>query len=215
MHRHKCSLCGTIWEHGEELDNDMRAHECAACGSHQFRVLIDRRPEAGHSNATKPTLGEALCSSKPFDRSTAVFSLDMQSAEARGALPRLLEMVSRDPEPMVRLAVVEALRRLGVQGSGAEGTGTQASGTEAARTVPVLTGALQDGYVEVRRAAALTLGSLGPAAGVAQAALTRSLSDVNPRVREAAARALQTIQSCEGARTPQQSPPRDTPSLHA
>lgn len=197
----------------------MRAHECAACGSHQFRVLIDRRPEAAPPRSARPPLGEALLSAKPFDRSTAVFSLDMQSAEARGVMPRLLEMVSRDPEPMVRLAVVEALRR-GVakvgdmQASGAEVSGTEASGAETSETVPVLTRALADGYAEVRRAAALTLGSLGPAAGVASAALTRSLSDGNPRVREAAAKALQTIQSSEGAHV-QESPPRDTPSLHA
>jgi predicted nucleic acid-binding Zn-ribbon protein len=205
MHRHKCSLCGTIWEHGEEFDNDLRAHECASCGSHQFRLLIERRPEAGQAKSARPALGEALGSAKPFDRSTAVFSLDMHSAEARGVLPRLLEMVSSDPEPMVRLAVVEALRRLGAE----------ASGAEAGEVVPVLAGALQDGYAEVRRAAALTLCSLGPAAGVAQATLTRSLSDVNPRVREAAAQALQTIQSSDAGRAPEPSPPRDTPSLHA
>jgi predicted nucleic acid-binding Zn-ribbon protein len=214
MHKHKCSLCGSIWEHGEELDNDMRAHECGTCGSHQFRVLIDRRPEAGPAGSAKPALSEALCSAKPFDRSTAVFSLDMQSVEARGVMPRLLEMVSRDPEPMVRLAVVEALRRGVVKVGGMQASGAEISGAEAGQTVPVLTGALADGYAEVRRAAALTLGSLGLAAGVAQAALTRSLSDGNPRVREAAAKALQTIQSSEGAHA-QESPPRDTPSLHA
>ncbi len=189
MHRHKCSLCGTIWEHGEEFDNDMHAHECGACGSHQFRLLIERRPDAAQAQSARPALGDALRSSKPFDRSTAVFSLDMQSPEARGALPRLLEMVSGDPEPMVRLAVVEALRRLAVQAGGAEASGA----------APALAAALQDGYAEVRRAAALTLGGLGPAAGVAQAALVRSLKDVNPRVREAAAKALQTIQSNDTA----------------
>ena len=203
MHRHKCSLCGSIWEHGEELDNDMRAHECGTCGSHQFRVLIDRRPEEGPPRSARPPLGEALCSSKPFDRSTAVFSLDMQSEEARAAMPRLLEMVSGDPEPMVRLAVVEALRRFSAQ----------ANGAEVSAAVPVLSGALQDGYAEVRRATALTLGSLGPAAGIAQAALTRSLSDVNPRVREAAAKALQSMQSSDGAGLQGQSLPWDTRSF--
>ena len=180
MHRHKCSLCGATWQHGEELDNDMRAHECGTCGSHQFRVLIERRPEAGPVQAAKPALGEALNSTEAFVRSTTVFGLDMQSAEARAALPRLLEMLSGDPEPMVRLAVVEALRRCGPDASGA---------------VPALAGALRDGYAEVRRAAAFALGGLGPAAGVAQAALARSQSDVNPRVRVAAAKALQTLQS--------------------
>jgi HEAT repeat protein len=128
-------------------------------------------------------------------------------------------MVSRDPEPMVRLAVVEALRRGvvkvgGLQASGTEASAAEASRVEASEAVPVLAGALADGYAEVRRAAALTLGSLGPAAGVARAALTRSLNDGNPRVREAAAKALQTIQSSAGAHA-QESPPRDTPSLHA
>jgi HEAT repeat protein len=192
MHRHKCSLCGTIWEHGEELDNDMRAHECGTCGSHQFRLLIERRPEAGPARSVKPALDEALRSAKPFDRSTAVFSLDMRSAEARRALPRLFEMANADPEPMVRLAVVEALRRFSVEVSGVEASGA----------VPVLAGALEDRYVEVRRAAALTLASLGPAASVAQTALVRSLGDLNSRVREAAAMALQTIQSSAGARAP-------------
>jgi HEAT repeat protein len=205
MHRHKCSLCGTIWEHGEELDNDIHAHECGTCGSHQFRVLIDRPPEEGPPRSAKPELGEALCSSKPFDRSTAVFSLDMQCEEARAAMPRLLEMVSGDPEPMVRLAVVEALRRLGPPFSGAE----------ASAVVPVLAGALADGYAEVRRAAALTLGGLGPAAGVSSVALARSLSDVNPRVREAATKALQSIQSSDGARLQEQSLPWDTRSFYA
>jgi HEAT repeat protein len=129
----------------------------------------------------------------------------MQSEEARAAMPRLLEMVSGDPEPMVRLAVVEALRRLGPPFRGAEATAA----------VPVLTGALQDGYAEVRRAAALTLGSLGSAAGVSHAALARSLSDVNPRVREAAAKALQTMQASDGAGLQEQSLPWDTRSFDA
>jgi len=64
-------------------------------------------------------LGDALNSTESFKRSTAVFVLDMQSEEARAAMPRLLEMVSGDPEPMVRLAVVEALRRFGADASGA------------------------------------------------------------------------------------------------
>jgi len=185
MHRHKCSLCGTTWEHGAEWDNDMHAHECAACGSHQFRTLIERPRVAGQARSAGPALGDALNSTESFKRSIAVFALDMQSEEARAAMPRLLEMVSGDPEPMVRLAVVEALRRFGADASGA---------------VPALAAALRDGYSEVRRAAALTLGGLGPPAGVAQAALTQSLRDVNPRVREAAAKALQTIQSSDGAR---------------
>jgi hypothetical protein len=128
-------------------------------------------------------LGEALCSTEAFVRSTTVFGLDMQSAEASAVMPRLLEMLSRDPEPMVRLAVVEALRRCGPDASAA---------------VPALAGALVDGYAEVRRAAAFALGGLGPAAGVAQAALARSQSDVNPRVRVAAAKALQTLQLAAG-----------------
>jgi len=129
----------------------------------------------------------------------------MQSEEARAAMPRLLEMVSGDPEPMVRLAVVEALRRFSAQ----------ANGAEASAAVPVLAGALADGYAEVRRAAALALGGLGSAAGVSQAALARSLSDVNPRVREAAAKALQTMQSSDGARLQEQSLPWDTRSFDA
>lgn len=185
MHRHKCSLCGTIWEHGSEWDNNMHAHECGTCGSHQFRAIIERGPQAGPAQSAKPALGEALNSPEAFVRSTTVFALDMQSVEARAAMPRLLEMLSGDPEPMVRLAVVEALRRCGPDASG---------------VVPAFAAALLDSYAEVRRAAAFALGGLGPAASVAQAALTRSQSDVNPRVRVAAAKALQSIQSNDGAR---------------
>jgi predicted nucleic acid-binding Zn-ribbon protein len=48
MHQHKCSLCGTMWQHGEEWDKDMLAHECRACGCHQFRVF---KPSGGQTAA--------------------------------------------------------------------------------------------------------------------------------------------------------------------
>ena len=150
MHQHKCSLCGTMWQHGEELDRDMLAHECSVCGCHQFRVF---KEDGGHTAAlpeqTHDKLVAAFASADPFVRSTTLFALNVGDQAARGVLPNLATMATADPETMVRLAAVETLRRFGA---------------DAVAALPALSQALVDRHPEVRRAAALTLGDLGTAA---------------------------------------------------
>ena len=179
MHQHKCSLCGTIWQHGEEWDRDMLAHECRVCGSHQFRVFkADGGQTAASPEQTHDKLVAAFASADPFVRSTTLFALNVGDQAARGVLPNLATMATADPETMVRLAAVEALRRFGA---------------DAVAAIPALSQALADRHPEVRRAAALTLGDLGTAALGALTALTDRLSDNHPRVRTVVAAALEKI----------------------
>jgi HEAT repeat protein len=182
MHQHQCSLCRTLWQHGEECDNDIAAHECPACGCHQFRILKDSQAAGAHplgqgADAAGDPLAR-LADHDWFVRATTAFALDASDADCQRVVPRLAQMVSQDPYPLVRLAAVEALWRLG----------------PAARpAVGAVTRALVDPEAYVRRAAALTLGSLGSAAGAAVIPLTGSLSDSSPAVRDAAAAALRKI----------------------
>ena len=184
MHQHKCSLCGTMWEHGEEWDNDMLAHECPVCGCHQFRVFkVDGGQTAARSEQTHEKLLEAITSADPFVRSTTLFALIVGDPAAHDVLPDLATMATADPEAMVRLADVETLRRFGA---------------DATAALPALAQALTDRHPEVRRAAALTLGDLGTAAQSALTALTACLSDIHPRVRTAVAAALAKIRPLTG-----------------
>jgi HEAT repeat protein len=179
MHQHKCSLCGTMWHHGEEWDRDMLAHECRVCGCHQFRVFkVDGGQTAALPEQTHDKLVAAVASADPFVRSTTLFALNVGDQAARGVLPNLATMATADPETMVRLAAVETLRRFGA---------------DAVAAVPALSQALADRHPEVRRAAALTLGDLGTSAQSALAALTGRLSDNHPRVRTVVAAALAKI----------------------
>lgn len=186
MHQHKCSFCGAMWRHGEEWDNDMQAHECRACGCHQFRVY--KRPDpSDQSTAAAQTLSsllEALANTDPFVRSTTIFTLDVCHPATQGVLPKLAEVATGDTEPMVRLAAVETLRRFG---------------TASSIAIPAIARALADPHSDVRRAAALTLGDLRPSDPSFLAALTNLLGDKKQRVREAAVVALRQIQPIPSA----------------
>ena len=144
MHQHKCSLCGTMWQHGEEWDRDMLAHECRVCGCHQFRVFkVDGGQTAALPEQTHDKLVAAFASADPFVRSTTLFALNVGDRVLRGVLPDLATMATADPEAMVRLAAVETLRRFGA---------------DAVAAVPALSQALADRHPEVRRAAARHFG---------------------------------------------------------
>ncbi len=179
MHQHQCSMCGAMWQHGEECDLDLREHECRACGCHQFRTYKERDPGAPSSAAAQTLSGllESLASADSFVRSTTIFKLGAGDPVALESVPKLAELTTTDPETLVRLAAVEALRRLRVGAA-----------------IPQIAEALRDRHPEVRRAAALALGDL-PAVGdpVALAALANHV-DNHPRVREAVAAALRKIQ---------------------
>jgi HEAT repeat protein len=182
MHQHKCSLCETVWQHGEEWDNDVDAHECPACGCHQFRILKDADtaalPAAGAAPPAEPDPTAALGDSQWLTRARTAFALNARTAPAQQLVAKLAELLARDPYPLVRLAAVEALWRFG---------------DSARPAIPLVTRALSDPVAYVRRAAALTLGGLGPAAGTARLSLTGRLTDSNAAVRAAALAALKNI----------------------
>ena len=184
MHRHKCSLCGTMWQHGEEWDRDMLAHECPVCGCHQFRTFKgDGGKPATPPEQTYEKLVESFASAEPFVRSTTLFALCVGDPAAHKVLPNLATLATADPEAMVRLAAIETLRRFGA---------------DAVAALPALTQALADRHPEVRRAAALALGDLGTAAESATSVLTGCLTDIHPRVRAAVAAALAKIRPMTG-----------------
>ncbi len=88
MHQHKCSLCGTMWQHGEEWDRDMLAHECPVCGCHQFRAFkVDGGQTAALPEQTYDKLVEAFASADPFVRSTTLFTLNVGDRAARTFCP--------------------------------------------------------------------------------------------------------------------------------
>jgi predicted nucleic acid-binding Zn-ribbon protein len=181
MHQHKCSRCATMWEHGEEWDNSIPAHECPQCGAHQFRLHKLRGPTEARFDWPKLLL--ALEDPTPFARSTAIFAIEAATAEAHLVVPKLAQLALQDSEPMVRLAAVEALWRFG---------------PKAIEALSAIAAALQDKRAEVRRAAALTLAEFGPAAIDSLPHLTDASLDRDPRVREAVANALTKIRSGNG-----------------
>lgn len=62
------------------------------------------------------------------------------------------------------------------------------------RAVPAVTAALEDEYIDVRAAAAIALGELGPASRTAVPALKQALSDPSPLVRDAVKETLAKLQ---------------------
>lgn len=184
MHQHKCSLCETKWQHGEEWDRDMLAHECPVCGCHQFRLFkVTGGQTTDPSEQTSEKLVQAFASSDPFVRSTTLFSLVFGDQAAQDVLPSLAPLATVDSEVLVRLAAIETLRRFKV---------------DAAWALSALVQALGDHHPEVRRAAVLALGDLGTAAQSASRTLTARLSDTHPRVRTVVAAALAKIQPVTG-----------------
>jgi HEAT repeat protein len=175
-----------MWEHGEEWDNSIPAHECPGCGCHQFRVHKNRDP--AEARFDWPKLLESLSDPAPFVRSTALFALEVANADAQLVVPKLAQVAVQDPEPMVRLAAVETLWRFG---------------PEAIASWPAVAQALADRRAEVRRAAALTLAAFGPSAADAVPQLMSASHDGNPRVREAAITALSKIRSAGDAQARQ------------
>lgn len=153
-------------------------------------------------------LQQTLASADPLGIATAAESL--ADLGERTSLPRLVELMQHE-DPGVRVSAVAAVGRLAtpqdgeaVQGliaalgdliPGVRQVAVLALGRIGAPTAAApLAGCLQrhDEYLLVRRAAAWSLGKLGPDAG-AIAALTMALTDRDDQVRQIAAQGLGNI----------------------
>jgi HEAT repeat protein len=112
-------------------------------------------------------------------RMIAAGTLEHLGPRAAAAVPTLAKILSEMSDPEGLLSMMYALRS--IQG-------------EAGQTaVPQLAGLLSSKVTRVRRAAAETLGSYGPYARPAEAALRRVLNDDEAEVRQAASDALLAI----------------------
>src|SRR5262245_16097145 len=122
-------------------------------------------------------LQKMLADADPEVQARGAFGLSRHGADARPAVPALIEALKR-PTPLVRQ---NAALALGAIGPGAESA------------VPALTEALGDSEWAVRRQVALSLGEIGPAAKPALGELTKREADANKQVREAAKGARKKI----------------------
>jgi HEAT repeat protein len=118
-----------------------------------------------------------LADADPEVQARGAFGLSRHGADARPAVPALIEALKR-PTPLVRQNAALALGTIGPSAESA---------------VPALTEALGDPEWAVRRQAALSLGEIGPAAKPALTELTKREADANKQVREAAKGARKKI----------------------
>jgi HEAT repeat protein len=113
----------------------------------------------------------------PAVQAQGAFGLSRLGAEARGAVPALIEALSKDG--LVRQHAALALGQIG---------------PDAKAAVPALTDALHAPEWAVRRQAALALGHIGPDARTAIPALKKLSSDPHQLVRKSGQEALGKIQ---------------------
>lgn len=126
-----------------------------------------------------PQLISRLTDADDTVRSLAAEALEQLGRGAAPAIPALVRL-SEDPSRLVRGSAIEALGAIGTPEAmsalnrllGGPDAGLRAHAAEVlpcfgSAAVPPLTRALDDGDAQVRRSAALALGEIGPAAGLA------------------------------------------------
>ena len=114
-HEHKCSRCGTLWQHSHDSKGRFRDHICHSCGYLELMVLKPGQPPMGaadYPQAVANFLG-ALSDSDEMARSAAAFSLGLLRVEPDRAVPGLALAAISDSQPTVRQAAVEGLRSFG------------------------------------------------------------------------------------------------------
>ncbi|HLN32239.1 MAG TPA: HEAT repeat domain-containing protein [Gemmataceae bacterium] len=156
IHKHKCSLCGTVFQHGHESFEDFAAHICPACGYLELMVYKHGDPPMSQSETRKAAANFLRGLNDPDGsvRAAAAFSLGWLAVEPQRAVPVLAERASRDPHAAVRRAAVAGLGRFGAESC------TAAS----ALALPALTAALKDQDQFVRGQALRVISGFGKAA---------------------------------------------------
>jgi HEAT repeat protein len=125
-----------------------------------------------------PALAKALTQADARVRIEAAEDLGRIGRPAAAALPALVPLSEKDPDPLVRLEAAKAVASIDPKNETA---------------LPILVEALRDRTPRVRKRAAECLGDLGAGAAPAVAALVKAVSDSDPAVAWAAIDALGQI----------------------
>ncbi|HSQ58403.1 MAG TPA: HEAT repeat domain-containing protein, partial [Gemmata sp.] len=123
-------------------------------------------------------LTELLKDNNATVRWQAVRTLGKLRDSAISALPKIVDRLTADPDPLVREHAAEAVGDIG---------------PGAAEGIPALVKALQDPVAKVRRDAVRSLGQMGKAAEGVIAEVRKSELDPDPEVSGAATRAVRLI----------------------
>lgn len=150
---------------------------CSGLRAYALRCLCSRDDAQGDIVA-------ALHDSSPVVRYTAVIGLHEVAADAKVAVPALLQAL-QDPDPLVRRYAALAMGE---------------DPAEATTFLPALAGALKDPSAVVRQSAAESLGRFGAAAQSVVPSLVELQKDPSPSVRFRAAAALARIDPATAAK---------------
>jgi hypothetical protein len=113
LHQHKCSQCGTTWQHDEHSNERFRDHICQSCGFLELMVFKAHEPPLGPSDFPRAVanLLKAISDSNESVRRAAAFSLGHLRAEPDRAVPALALAAVCDQRSAVKQAAIDGLRR--------------------------------------------------------------------------------------------------------
>jgi HEAT repeat protein len=134
-----------------------------------------------------PALARALAHEDARVRREAAEDLGSLGALAAAAVPELVQLVEKDPDPLTRVAAAWAVAGIDPKNE---------------RALAALVAALKTRAANVRKRAAEALGDLGPGAGSVVGALVQTMKDPDPLVRWAAIDALGQIGPAARAAVP-------------
>jgi len=114
-HEHQCSRCKTAWQHSHDSKGRYRDHICQSCGYLELMVLKPGQPPMGAADYPQAVANflTVLSDSDASARTAAAFSLGCLRAQPDRAVPALALAAISDPQPTVKQAAIDGLRRFG------------------------------------------------------------------------------------------------------
>jgi DNA-directed RNA polymerase subunit RPC12/RpoP len=105
-HEHKCSRCGTAWQHSDESNEQFREHICPSCGYLELMVFKPDALPMGAADRPRAVANflKALTDSDESARAAAACSLGYLQAEPDRAIPALTLTAIGDRDASVRQA---------------------------------------------------------------------------------------------------------------